>query len=194
EAAAAARRGMMLLLLVGAVQVLMALAADPALEGVVFVFTVLVLWAALVWVGATIAEHRMAPPRATGFRVALGDPRADAEWAPPAECGVAVRVRSQGGAIRAVELRGGAVRRADERDDLLAPANPRPADLDVLDRDATGELHRAVVAQQLLAAALQQPRVAAQPLQLARVLEQRQHPPGDQVHGRLVAGDQEQHE
>ena len=81
EAAAAARRGMMLLLLVGAVQVLMALAADPALEGVVFVFTVLVLWAALVWVGATIAERRMAPPQVTGFRVALGDPRADDEWA-----------------------------------------------------------------------------------------------------------------
>ena len=65
--------------------------------------------------------------------------------------------------------------------------------VDVGEGIALDELHRRLVAQHLLDHAGNALRVLAQPLQLGRMAQQGQHAVGDQIDGRLVAGDELAH-
>ena len=66
-------------------------------------------------------------------------------------------------------------------------------ELEVPDRDAARELHRAVEAEQLVDRGVVEPGIGAQPLELVGMAEQRQCAVADQVHRGLVAGDVQEH-
>ena len=66
------------------------------------------------------------------------------------------------------------------------------ADVEVGRRDPPRELHRRVVAQQLVDRVGVERRVVAPPFELRAVAEQRERAVADEVHGGLVAGDVEQ--
>src|SRR5436309_994740 len=122
-----------------------------------------------------------------------GEVRAEAEVDADAEAVVLVR-----GAVDAERERVGedvlvAVGRRVEDAARLALADPRPPHLHVLDGGAAELDDRAHPADDLLDGRRHQGRVAAQLLELARVLDQREQAPGGGVAGRLVAGDDEQH-
>ena len=67
------------------------------------------------------------------------------------------------------------------------------ADFHIDLRIARGRLHRAVVTQHLFDRARHQRRIRAQHAQLVRIAPQRKHPVTDQIGGRFVAREQQQH-
>ena len=93
---------------------------------------------------------------------------------------------------RLAEVRGVVVGGAEQGEDERTLLDGVAAELDVGERDAARELHRAVVAEQLVDAVDDQRRVVVQELELVGVPQQRQRAVADQVHGRLVAGDVEE--
>ena len=109
-----------------------------------------------------------------------------------------VRVRVVGRAevepVRVGEHRRVVVGRAEQQRRAPLPRGiADAADLDVLQHPALEHLQRGVVAHQLLDRGGQQRRVGAQPRQLVGVAEQRPPAVAGHVHGRLVAGVQQQH-
>ena len=90
------------------------------------------------------------------------------------------------------KLRRVPVRRRQQDHRLLALLQRRATDLHLLQRDAACELHRRVIAQYLLDCALGQRRVVPQLGELIGVAQQRQRAVADQVHRRLVTGNQQQ--
>ncbi len=87
-----------------------------------------------------------------------------------------------------------AVRRAEQREDQLAGADLLAGDLDVGGGDAARHLHGAVVAQQLVHGVGVERRVGDEPLELVAVAQQGERAVADEVHGRLVAGQVQQHD
>ena len=81
---------------------------------------------------------------------------------------------------------------ADQEDDVVLPAQFEPVHLAVREGAAEERLGRRIVAQQFFHRGGDQARILAQPPELVRVAQQREHPVADQVGGGLVAGDQEQ--
>jgi hypothetical protein len=104
------------------------------------------------------------------------------------------------GALAAeVEVGGGgapvllvAVGRAEQREDQLAGRHRLARQLHLAGHDAARELHRAVVAQQLVHRGGVERRVGGQALELVAVAQQRQRAVADEVDRGLVAGQVEQ--
>ena len=75
------------------------------------------------------------------------------------------------------------------------PARDRAAvDVDIDGGDAARELHRRVVAQQLVDRGGRDRRVVLPPFELRAVAEQRERAVADEVDGGLVTGDEQQHD
>jgi hypothetical protein len=91
------------------------------------------------------------------------------------------------------EVRGISVGRADRGDHEGALRDRLAAQLHLRVGDAGGPLDGAVVAQQLFHRAADQGGLAAQALELRGVLQEGEQAVADQVHGGLVARDEEQH-
>ena len=85
------------------------------------------------------------------------------------------------------------VGRAAHRHHVLALADLPPVDLHVLQDQAPGQLHGAVVTQQFLDRGPEEGRVGGQPFHLAAVAQQRQRAVADQPRRGLVARDQKEH-
>ncbi len=94
--------------------------------------------------------------------------------------------------VRVRELRGIPVGRADRGDHEGAFRDRLAAHLHLRVRDAGGPLHRAVVAQQLLHRAADERGLPMEAFELGGMPEQGKEAVADQVHGGLVAGDEEQ--
>ena len=86
-----------------------------------------------------------------------------------------------------------AVRRGQAAHHEHALLDGLAAHLDLPQRDAARHLHGRVVAEELLDGAAVQRRVGAQALELVGVAEEGEGAVADEVHGRLVAGDVEEH-
>ena len=97
-------------------------------------------------------------------------------------------------AIRVREHRLVAVRGDVPEDDLVAVAHGLPTQLGVAHRRPAEAHDRRRPPQHLLDCGRQQGAIGAYALELIRVLEERNHAVGDQVAGRLVAGDRQQEE
>ena len=110
--------------------------------------------------------------------------------APKPRCGLSMRSTSK--RVRLGEDRRIAVCRTEQGRDLLALLDGDLANLGVGDRCALEQLQRRVVADQLLDRRVEQVRSAAQPLELFGMREQRGDAVADDVHGRLVAGVEQQ--
>ena len=81
---------------------------------------------------------------------------------------------------------------ADQDGDVVARADLEPVHRAVGPRAPDGRLRRGIEAQQLLDGRRDEAGVVAEPGELVRVVEQRQHAVADQVGGGLVAGDQQE--
>src|SRR4051812_25636156 len=84
------------------------------------------------------------------------------------------------------------VGRAEQHQDDLAAVDRLPGDRYVIQCDAGAELYWWVVPQQLLDDGRRLLRVRAEVGELIRMAQQRERAVGDQVDGRLVAGDEQQ--
>ena len=85
-----------------------------------------------------------------------------------------------------------AVSCSEEEYKLLTTSNPMATQLVVLQHHARGELHRAVVTEQLLNRAGDPLGIATEELQLLGIAQQRDYPVCDQVGRSLVSRDEEQ--
>jgi len=107
-----------------------------------------------------------------------------------AEGDVAARVTGHVESMRVGEDRGVAVGGAQHHHDLVAGPHAVAHQVEILGRDALGDLHRAVEAQQFVNGLGDQIGAAAQQRQLVGRAQQGQHAVADQVHRGLVTGDQ----
>jgi hypothetical protein len=96
-------------------------------------------------------------------------------------------------AVRLGELIRIPIRGADHEQRALALGDHDTADGNVLQSDPRRRLHHAVEAQELLDRRAHQAGVGRQPAALVRMTQQREHGVADQVGGRLVPRDQDQH-
>ena len=90
------------------------------------------------------------------------------------------------------EVLGIVVGRAEDREDERTGLDALAVDLDVLQRDAPGELHRRVEAQELVDRVADEVGLRAQELELVGMAQECERSVPDQVDGRLVAGDEQQ--
>ena len=95
-------------------------------------------------------------------------------------------------AVRIGELRGVAVRGAEEAEDEGPRRQRHAADLGVLQGHPSRPLDRPVVTEQFLDGGCEKRRVVVESAALVRVTEEREESVPDEVHGRLVTGDVEQ--
>jgi len=75
------RRSFTCVVLLVAVLWAMAIAADPAMEWLLFAVTFPLLWACLAWAGILLAERRTRLPGEAGWRTIGQDPSHDERWA-----------------------------------------------------------------------------------------------------------------
>ena len=115
------------------------------------------------------------------------DPRAERHVLP----GIGA-VEAQLGGI-GTELGGVAVGGAEAGHDQVTGGDGHALDLQRLQGDAAGELHRAVEAQELLDGVGVEGRVVDQAAKLIGVVEQGVHAVADEVHRGLVAGEEQEH-
>ena len=104
-----------------------------------------------------------------------------------------VRVTGDVEGVGILENGGVAVRRQQGREYQFAFGDGHAADGDVLACPARRRAFNwPIPAQAFFNSRANQRRVIVELLQLVAVLHQRQHPVADQIHGRLVSGDQQQ--
>lgn len=122
-----------------------------------------------------------------------GQRRAEAVVDAAAEGHMAVGVTGDVEAARIGEGRRVTVRRSEHQHDLIAGPDPPTGQVEVLGGNPLGDLDRAVEPEQLVDGTGDQLGRAPQQLKLARSAQQGEDAVADEVHSRLVPGDQEKH-
>src|ERR1700733_628691 len=112
----------------------------------------------------------------------------------PAKADMPIRPPADIETFRTHKFKWIAIRRAEKQHEHSPRPHLATSDLNRLQYEARGGLDGGVVAEELLPRHRRQPRVGPNPRHLARRVEKRGRSVGDEVHGRLEAGEQKENE